>query len=121
MLSTKIFDSMQDLVAENVTLKRQYQGILDNYDRLTVMYNALKEDSKKNDDAYKKELSETQETLRVALSECEKLKETNDIQNNLWKIWLQEHNNDGKIKKPTKNTHSEDNHYFFIIMELDLQ
>ena len=100
-------DLVDDLVAENATLKRKYQGILDSYDRLTVMYNTIKEDSKKNVDVYKKELCETQETLRITLSECEKLKETNDIQNNLWKIWLKEHNEEIKTIKPTKNKQSD--------------
>ena len=94
-------DVAENLVAENATLKRKYQGILDSYDRLTVMYNAVKEDSKKKEDEYKKELNETQETLRITLSECEKLKETNDIQSNLWKIWLEEHGENRTTEKPS--------------------
>ena len=34
---------------------------------------------------------EAQENLRVALTENEKLRESNDIQNKLWKIWLKAH------------------------------
>ena len=74
------------------------------------MYNGLKEDSKKSVEEVKKELSDTQETLRIAVSECEKLKETNDIQSNLWKIWLKEHNdNDGK-KTSNSNKDVSDDH-----------
>ena len=36
---------------------------------------------------------EAQENLRVALTENEKLRESNDIQNKLWKIWLNEDKN----------------------------
>ena len=96
-------DLAENLVAENATLKRKYEVILDSYDRLTAMYNTLKEDSKKNVDIYKKELSETQETLRIAVTECEKLKETNDIQNNLWKIWVKQHSKDNTNTRETKN------------------
>ena len=42
------------------------------------------------------------------MSECEKLKETNNIQSNLWKIWLKEHSEEEKRStKPSKNKHSD--------------
>ena len=40
---------------------------------------------------YKIELEEVQENFRVAEAENEKLRVTNDIQNNLSKLWMEEH------------------------------
>ena len=100
-----------DLVAENATLKREVQGLTDSYDRLTGMYTSMKEETKKNVGDCMKELLEAQENLRVALAENEKLKETNDIQNNLWKIWIEEHkdkDNATKNDTPSKPSNVEE-------------
>ena len=64
----------------NVSLKRQLHALTDNYDRLTTMYKSMKEEAKVQVSECKKELAEAQENLRVALTENEKLRESNDIQ-----------------------------------------
>ena len=54
----------------------------------------LKDESNNELGEFKKNLEEAQENLRVALVENEKLRETNDVQHNLWKIWLKKHEED---------------------------
>ena len=81
----------ENMLTENATLKKQVQAITDSYDRLASMYKTAKEEAKHQVSECKKELEDAQETLRVALTENEKLRETNDIQNNLWKIWMKEY------------------------------
>ena len=83
-----------DLLSENVTLKRQNQILTDSYERLVKLYEKLKDESKNELGEFKKNLEEAQENLRVALVENEKLRETNDVQHNLWKIWLKKHEED---------------------------
>ena len=95
-----------NLLSENVTLKRQNQILTDSYERLVKLYNNLKEESNKEVGEYKKNLEEAQENLRVALTENEKLRETNDVQHNLWKIWLQKHGEEDN-KQSEKNMEME--------------
>ena len=92
-----------NLLTENVSLKRQVQSLTGNYDRLSTMYKSMKEETKTQVNDCKSELLEAQELLRVALAENEKLRETNDIQNNLWKMWLKQHKEDNE-KNKTQNT-----------------
>ena len=46
----------------------------------------------------KAEMIELQEKLKNGNEENERLKEINDIQNRLWKVWFKEHD-EGEIKK----------------------
>ena len=71
------------------------------------MYSKLKEEKDKEEISYKKELEEAQENFRIAQAENEKLRETNDIQNNLWKIWLKEKGNYNKNEDVSDNTVEE--------------
>ena len=85
-----------EILAENIKLKAELTALSDSYERLTAMYKVLKEEKRAGGNESKKELEEAQENLRVALTENEKLRETNNIQNNLCKIWMKEHNENEK-------------------------
>ena len=79
-------------------VKRELRALTDNYERLSVLHSKLKDETNVKLLKYKMELDEAQENFRVAQAKNEKLRETNDIQNKLWKIWLKENT------KETNNT-----------------
>ena len=92
-----------DMNTENVQMKRELTAMTDSYERLSGLYSKLKDEVNSKVFEYKKELEEAQENCRVALAENEKLRETNDIQNSLWKIWIKEHSE----TRSNKNTEKE--------------
>ena len=55
----------------------------------------------------KKELEDAQENFRVAEAENEKLRVTNEIQNNLWKIWMEEHKEKKKETETNTSTRND--------------
>ena len=73
---------------ENIELKRKLRMIEDSYDRLIHMFQKQQLESKDKALAYKSELEGVNECLRVVKTETEKLKEINETQHKLWKIFL---------------------------------
>ena len=73
---------------EDTQLKRKLRLMEDSYDRLMSMYQKQQSEFKDKALAYKIELEEVNECLRVVKTENEKLKEVNEIQHKLWKIFV---------------------------------
>ena len=73
---------------ENTELKRKLRIMEESYDRLMSMFQKQQSETKDKALAYKIEIEAAQETYRVAKTEKEKLKEVNEIQHKLWKIFV---------------------------------
>ena len=101
----KTHEGNTELKKENVKLKTELRALSDSYDRISSMYKKTRDDMKEKTNELKKELAEAQQNFRVAETENEKLRAANEIQNNLWKIWLEEHKaNNQKRNEETKET-----------------
>ena len=86
------------LKKENVGLKRQLRIMEESYDRLMTMFQKQQSDAKDKALAFKIEIEAATETYRVAKTENEKLKEVNDIQHKLWKIFVNKFEKDESRK-----------------------
>ena len=67
---------------------RKLKMMEDSYDRLMALYTKQQNEYKANTLVLKSELENTYESLRVAKKENEKLKDINDTQHKLWKIFV---------------------------------
>ena len=88
--STESINNLE-IKKENETLKMEKRALTDSYERLSSMYKKVRDEMNDKIKDCKKELEDAQENFRVAEAENEKLRVTNEIQNNLWKIWMEEH------------------------------
>ena len=70
-------------------MQNSLKALNESYDRLNNLYVKMKAENVDKDLGYKIQLAETQDQFKVLKTENEKLKETNRIQENLWKIWLE--------------------------------
>ena len=68
----------------------------DSYDRLSTIHQNYRIEVKETVEKCKIEVEEAREKLRTTIAENEKLRETNDIQNRLWKLWINEFDNKEK-------------------------
>ena len=75
--------------ADILALKNSLKSLNESYDRLNNLYSKMKAEAADKDLGYKIQLAEAQDQFKVLKAENEKLKETNRIQENLWKIWLE--------------------------------
>ena len=78
-----------DLNDENIEVKRKLRLIEESYDRLMGLFLKQQTECKDKALAYKTELEEANEQFRVVKTENEKLKEVNETQHKLWKIFLE--------------------------------
>ena len=98
------------LIVENKELQRKLILLEDSYNRLMGMFQKQQTESKDKALAFKTELEEAHEGYRVAKTENEKLKEINETQHKLWKIFIDkfEKDNSEKEKISTRETEPED-------------
>ena len=91
--------SGRDLVQENIKLKKEIRNLNSSYDRLNTMYTKMKAEMEDKALGFKIQISEAQDQFKSLKSENEKLKETNEVQQNLWKIWLENFKNNKSLEK----------------------
>jgi hypothetical protein len=84
---------------ENNDLKRKLRILEENYDRLMNMFQKQQTESKDKALAFKIEVEAATESFRVAKAENEKLREVNETQHKLWKIFLDKFEKDENAKK----------------------
>ena len=80
-------------------LKRKLRIMEESYDRLMFMFQKQQTEIKDKTLAFKIQVETATESYRVAKKENEKLKEANDIQQKLWKIFLDKFEKDEAVKK----------------------
>ena len=73
-----------------IRILAELRSMEESYDRSMSMFQKQQSESKDKALAYKIEIEAAQETYRVAKTENEKLKEVNEIQHMLWKIFVNE-------------------------------
>ena len=93
---------------ENLELKRKLRLMEDSYDRLMAMFQKQQSECKDKALAYKTELEEVNECFRVAKTENEKLKEINETQHKLWKIFLDKFEKDNNSKEKIRENQNKE-------------
>ena len=84
---------------ENIELKRKLRIMEESYDRLMFMFQKQQTEIKDKTLAFKIQVETATESYRVAKKENEKLKEANEIQQKLWKVFLDKFEKDEAVKK----------------------
>ena len=84
----------------DLNLSRKLTMIEDSYDRLMALFKRKQSEYNDKELAFKAELEEANERLRVTKTENEKLREVNETQHKLWKIFVE---NVEKGKSDTKD------------------
>ena len=74
-------------------MSRKLKLIEDSYDRLMALFKKKQSEYDEKALAFKEELEEINEKLRVITTENEKLKEVNETQHKLWKIFVENEEN----------------------------
>ena len=88
ILTLGIVDNATNHENENVLLKRKLRIMEESYDRLMNMFQKQQNESKDKALTFKVEIEAATESFRVAKAENEKLKEVNEVQHKLWKIFV---------------------------------
>ena len=91
------------LEEENIILKRTVRTLEENYDRIITMFQKQQNESKDKALAYRIEIEASAESFRVVKAENEKLKEVNEVQHKLWKIFVDKFEKDEASKKTPIN------------------
>ena len=84
--TNKEHDDQHNSPLEDMNMK--FKMMEESYDRLMALYSKQQNDFKAKTLAYKSELENVYDTLRATKVENEKLKEVNETQHKLWKIFL---------------------------------
>ena len=92
-------EPLPELEKENDELKRKLRTIEENYDRLMLIFQKQQTEMKDKILAFKIQVETATESYRVAKTENEKLKEVNDIQQKLWKVFLNKFEKEEAVKK----------------------
>ena len=82
---------------EDIVLKKKLRIMEESYDRLMNMFLKQQNENKDKALAFKVEIEAATESFRVAKAENEKLKEVNEVQHKLWKIFVDKFE---KVEKP---------------------
>ena len=80
-------------IGDKEAMSRKLKLIEDSYDRLMALFKKKQSEYDEKALAFKEELEEINEKLRVITTENEKLKEVNETQHKLWKIFVENEEN----------------------------
>ena len=106
---TVSFECGQTCKVEKNKKERDYKLLQANYERLIELNKDLQIEAKDRNYSVEIQLKELKDEYEKVIHENVKLKEQNDVQTKLWKIWLETHEKKTQVTDKTSEQQEKDN------------